>query len=285
MDDPILKLFRDKSQQEVARDYFIHYVMQHELCLSVENSKRYVLIPSWLAKNEPTGSYRQSLQTMTDWYWEKFPALAEDQILTFDSLYLYVPTLLSYLDEARQLWQKLHNNDEPPVYSEDGEFWNDLISILKQRSKHQHLILPYLQWRYGNRTIKSFPQHNLPPNPFTEERFSFNKRRDNNRLAERQQSLPRDRINRGNREDNRRRSTERQEGLTNEMNAEIKSAMTLLQNDDKQKGVTLKPVNSYYRRLQHKVVADLGFDSRSVNRGNNERAVRIARRTKKKRHQ
>lgn len=268
--EPIIRLFQSKSQREVARDYFIYYVMQHELCLSVENSKRYVLVPSWLAKNGQGDSYRQSLQAMTTWYWENFSVLADDQVLTFDSLYLYVPVFLNYLGEAQKLWKKLHAGNELPAYDEKAEFWGNLIAILKQHSKHQHLILPYLQWRYGNRTIKNFPRHNLPPNPFTEERFVFHKRRD--KPSDRRPSPPKD---------SGRRSTE-QRGLTDEMQAEINSAISLLKKDRQQKEVTLKPTNSFYRRLQHKVIAGLGFGSRSLNIGNNERAVRIVRKSKKR---
>lgn len=290
MNNRIIELFRDKSQQEVARDYFIHYVMQHESCLAVENSKRFVLVPSWLALNEQTDSYQQSLQMMTDWYWENFSVLADDRALTFDSLYLYTPIFLAYLDEAQQLWQKLHADTELPAYHEDAEFWRDLVSILKQRSKHQHLIMPYLQWRYGNRTTKNFPQHNLPPNPFTEERF-FKQRRDSyrptdrstDRPTDRQQSSMKSRGNRGN--TSRRSSTDQRDGLTDEMKNEIKSAVALLRDDSNQKEVTLKPTNSYYRRLQHQAVADQGFGSRSVNRGNNERAVRVVRNVRGKKRQ
>ena len=281
MSTQLVALFQDKSRREVARDYFIHYVMQHEVCLEVENKKRFVLVPSWLARNEYTDCYRQSLQKMTDWYWKNFSVLAEDRILTFDSLYLYVPIFLAYLEEVRRLWQELSAGKELPAYREDGEFWGELVAMLKQHSKHQHLILPYLQWRYGDRTIKSFPQHNLPPNPFTEERVSFfNKRRDNYRATDRPTDRRQQPFARGdNREDKRRRPVKQRDGLTDEMNAEIKSAIALLRGDDKQ--VTLKPANSYYRRLQHKVIAELGFNSRSVNKDNNERAVRIVRKTKR----
>lgn len=291
MNNQLLKLFRDKSQQEVTRDYFIHYVMQHESCLAVENSKKYVLVPSWLAMNEQTDSYHQSLQAMTDWYWQNFSIIAEDKALTFDNLYGYVPVFLTYLDEARRLWQEFHTDAELPAYREDAEFWCDLVSILKQRSKHQHLIMPYLQWRYGSRTIKSFPQHNHPPNPFTEERF-FKPRRDsyrptdkatNNRSTDRQRPPMKPR---GNREDHRRRPTSNQrDGLSAEMTAEIKSAVALLQDDSTKKEVTLRPANSYYRRLQHQAVANLGFGSRSINKGNNERAVRVVRNVRGKKRQ
>ena len=65
--------------------------------------------------------------------------------------------------------------------------------------------------------------------------------------------------------------------LTEAMTSEIEAAIALLQDDNKHPGVTLKPANSYYRRLQHKMVANLGFTSISVGDERENRAVKIVR--------
>lgn len=65
--------------------------------------------------------------------------------------------------------------------------------------------------------------------------------------------------------------------LTDAMTSEIRNAVALLQDNDGHSGVTLKPANSYYRRLQHKMVANMGFTSISVGDDRESRAVKIVR--------
>ena len=65
--------------------------------------------------------------------------------------------------------------------------------------------------------------------------------------------------------------------LTAAMTSEIEAAVALMQDDNDHPGVTLKPANSYYRRLQHKMVANLGFTSISVGDERENRAVKIVR--------
>ena len=65
--------------------------------------------------------------------------------------------------------------------------------------------------------------------------------------------------------------------LTDAMTSEIREAVAIMQDDNGHPGVTLKPANSYYRRLQHKMVANLGFTSISVGDDRENRAVKIVR--------
>ena len=61
------------------------------------------------------------------------------------------------------------------------------------------------------------------------------------------------------------------------MASEIEEAAVLMREDGLTQGVTLKPANSYYRRLQHKMVSNLGFTSISVGDGRESLAVKIVR--------
>ena len=65
--------------------------------------------------------------------------------------------------------------------------------------------------------------------------------------------------------------------LTDAMTSEIEQAIEVMQGDNGHPGVTLKPANSYYRRLQHKMVANMGFSSISVGDDRESRAVKIVR--------
>ena len=59
--------------------------------------------------------------------------------------------------------------------------------------------------------------------------------------------------------------------------AEVDDAIATMRANPDKPEITLKPQNSFYRRLQHQKIIDMGFDSNSVGEGP-ERAVRIGRR-------
>ena len=61
------------------------------------------------------------------------------------------------------------------------------------------------------------------------------------------------------------------------MASEIEEAVALMREDGLTQVVTLKPANSYYRRLQHKMVSNLGFTSIAVGDGRESLAVKIVR--------
>ena len=58
--------------------------------------------------------------------------------------------------------------------------------------------------------------------------------------------------------------------------AEVDHAITTLLGGPEQRSVTLKPTNSFYRRLQHQKIVDAGYESNSVGEGP-DRAVQISR--------
>lgn len=58
--------------------------------------------------------------------------------------------------------------------------------------------------------------------------------------------------------------------------AEVNQAIEQLRSNADVGEVTLKPNNSFYRRIQHQAIVDAGFHSQSVGEGP-DRAVKIAR--------
>lgn len=57
---------------------------------------------------------------------------------------------------------------------------------------------------------------------------------------------------------------------------DVNEAIKTLKNDSSQSEMVLKPMNSFYRRLQHQCVVEAGFNSTSVGEGP-DRAVRVSR--------
>jgi hypothetical protein len=70
--------------------------------------------------------------------------------------------------------------------------------------------------------------------------------------------------------------SERSASLERAAMDDLNEALSKLRADPALEGISLKPTNSYYRRLQHKQAVEEGFNSSSVGEGP-ERAVRIAR--------
>lgn len=301
--EQLLKMCVERYDQGISRDYFIYHAFHYEFCINTENSKKFVVTTPWLEQQElHEGNFEAALRTMSDWYAERYSVFTDTQVLTFARFYHFLPVLIAYVHEARTLWEKF-SGVSPPVYDVEKPFWRELLRAVQDKCKHQHLIIPWLQWRYSERVVPSIAVENLPPNPFVERRsFGRRDRRDGGERkrresgarrpaggreaagragragASRGQGKPRERgrgfPRAGGREERGARVVTT---LTAAMTSEIKQAVAMMQDDDAHPGVTLKPANSYYRRLQHKMVANLGFTSISVGEEREQRAVKIVR--------
>lgn len=80
----------------------------------------------------------------------------------------------------------------------------------------------------------------------------------------------------GDRRPRRSRDDEANPKLEAAALAEVEQAIAQLKADANLDEVTLKPANSFYRRIQHQKIVDLGFHSFSVGEGP-DRAVKVAR--------
>jgi hypothetical protein len=65
--------------------------------------------------------------------------------------------------------------------------------------------------------------------------------------------------------------------MTEQATQEVERAIKMLVDDSALDEVTLKPTNSFYRRIQHQHIVDMGYHSFSVGEGP-DRAVKVARR-------
>lgn len=314
--EQFLKACAARYDEEISPDYFIYYAFQYEFCRKAENSRQFVVVKESRAHSDEAArddhreNFPAALRTMCTWYGENYPAFRDAQPLTYARYYYYLPAALSFVHEARALWEKLHDAP-PPVYDAQHDFWRELLAVVRSECQHQHLLVAWLHWRYGTRQAPPVAPENLPPNPFVE-RSTFGARRSGDRREGR--TRPESRARReGTERRARGRGTERmprravaprrddrprEQGriaanrrftgrggsdnraaaeLTAAMTREIETAITVLQGDNNHPGVTLKPANSYYRRLQHKMVANLGFASISVGVDHESRAVKIVR--------
>ena len=340
--EQFLEACAQRYHQAISGDYFIYHAFQYEFCLNAENRKQFVVVDTWLGQqDDSTRDFHAALCTMCDWYGANYSAFRDTQPLTFARCYFYLPVALIFVHEARALWEKLHGTP-PPVYDAQHDFWRELLAVVRDKCQHQHLLLAWLHWRYGERPASTIAAENLPPNPFVERR-TFGARRDgrgrdggarrdgrgrdggtrrdggarregaehraggrgtdrtpprgavtrrDDRPRERgrattsreQPTLHHDRPReRGHAVDSRSPARrERSDSLvvtelTETMTSEIEAAIAIMQGDNAHQGVTLQPANSYYRRLQHKMVSNLGFTSISVGDDRESRAVKIVR--------
>ena len=315
--EQFLKACAARYDEEISQDYFIYHAFQYEFCLKAENRKQFVVVDAWLEKqNHDLADFPAALRTMCAWYEKNCPAFRDTQPLTFARCYFYLPAAISFVHEACALWEKLHSTS-PPAYDTQHDFWRELLAVVQDKCQHQQLLMAWLHWRYGERQAPVIAAENLPPNPFVERRTFGARRGSERRdgrsregagerrergarreggeprtgargtermprrgAASRRNDRPRDRSRAaGNRRAaGRERSDSRIVAeLTEAMTSEIEQAIEVMQGDDGHPGVTLKPANSYYRRLQHKMVANLGFSSISVGNDRESRAVKIVR--------
>lgn len=312
--EQFLKTYAARYDEEISPDYFIYHAFQYESCLNAENGKQFVVVKESRTGSETTAhdggkeNFPAALSTMCAWYGENYPAFRDAQPLTYARYYYYLPVALSFVCEARALWEKLHDSP-PPVYDPQHDFWRELLAVVQSKCQHQHLLQAWLHWRYGARQAPPVAPENLPPNPFIERRtfgtrYGSDRREGRTRpegrarregterrgrergaermprrdVATRRDNRPREQ---GRTADSRRFTGQRHNDssavaeLTAAMTREIEAAISVMQGDNAHPGVTLKPANSYYRRLQHKMVANLGFSSISVGEEHEGKAVKI----------
>lgn len=154
---------------EVSLDYFLYHAMQYEACLGFENSKRYIHTPSWYSDPQVSISDAKFLNALTDWYAKNFPQLQHADKLTHHQFYSFLPPFISYMEEAKQLWQQ-HHGHLPAEFAPSAPFWAELTDCIKKSFSFSHLIIPYLHWRYGESPKTSTPPKYMPPNPFAFEK-------------------------------------------------------------------------------------------------------------------
>lgn len=273
----LLEFHRNKSHREISRDYFLYNALQYESCLGVENSKKFVVTSSWIQRQNKIADFATDLPRMTAWYRQNFPVLKANDPLTFANFYFYLPVIIDYIAEARRLWELTHDKP-PPVYDDKDSFWAGLLTLLQTEISYGHLVIPYLHWRYGEKKAVSIPADQIPPNPFAERRSFSDRRGSGDRKERRSRKEFSERKGRVNRHDIPAHQDVRvTTNLTVEMTNEIQEAVTLMKKNDGHPGVILKPANSYYRRLQHKMVSNMGFTSVSVGTSRENRSVKIVR--------
>ena len=157
------------KDSEVSLDYFLYHAMQYEVCLAVENGKRYLHIPSWYLDPEVAISDANFLEGLTSWYANNFPQLRHPGKLTHCLFYSYLPPFLNYMEEAKQLWQQQHGSP-PAEFAPSAPFWDKLIACMEKSFNFSHLFIPYLHWCYGEPPKASSPLKYMPPNPFAFEK-------------------------------------------------------------------------------------------------------------------
>ncbi len=203
----------------------------------------------------------------------------------------------------------------PAEKAEDRTSWDAIEAAVRRFfSSNSHLFLRFLAWAYGREKVEEFVPGSRPPvgryapplpprngradtRPGRSDRPGSAKGRgdrggkpdrSDHRPRHEKQSRPdrerdRDRGARpsqhGSQVDSRRKPRKNDEEtakLSEKAVAEAAEAISSMQKDTSLAEFTLKPTNSFYRRIQHQYVVDAGYVSNSVGEGA-DRAVQITR--------
>ena len=245
----------------ISEDRFLYSCLEYEEKISQIHLSSKERI-SWPTLTEDDvleeHNFEELLNDMLSWYSENYPILSQDDILTPQLVAKCVPPLVSLLKDTSYLYS-YKSNTPFPLYNfqqeSNHEVWNLFSSvILKIFPKNARLFEKYFHWSHAQEQKTSAVVHN-PYKETTSEEPS--QRRWNPRKNTRGKKP--------NHKKFKYKQRDPQKDKEREILAlaECKSAIEEIKLNADIDQITLKPQNSYIRRLQHSETGAAGLFSLS----------------------
>lgn len=287
-----------KKTNSVKLDYFLYSCFEFEQTVKANphrslGAERWPVLVDYFEGDQEQLSRLDSLKgkltACLDWYLTAFPALSTDTNLNLDNINGVIPGIVFIGLDFKTIVSS-DSTHEALIYNEarpNHELWELIDTVVGERlPSFTRQLLTYLQWAYGEADDKQWDIGSRPP--VGRYAPSFRK----GRLGARKEQTSRGGNSRGNRNGNskgprqgnskgprrhsgNKGSSEQKEKLALQ---DVEKAVTKLKDDSDLYEVRLAPANSFYRRLQHKHVISMGFESTSDGEGT-DRSV-IVRRSK-----
>lgn len=311
----LTEIYKESLGQEVSIDYFLFTCLEEDRTLKSLpsqfqeqiNEKRWPSIKPYFqslafleegaekpsSQDVVEGELANLIKRLCVWYQEKYPLLSGDEVLDYEvhgnTLTQFV--LLCQDFEAlvnAKTGSKPHDRNKPEQNEEELALWQAAEGSLKQCFKrYGEYVLAYLEWIYKRPKKVEYDLASLPPvGRYTiilqkAARLKNQKAENSSRPSEGKRELKATNdVDRGSSKAGFRDTKQGPKGSAPEKEeeaiAEANSAIEKFGNDKDLTEFSLKPRNSYLRRLQHQLIVDAGFESVSVGEGA-ERAVKIKR--------
>jgi len=312
-----IELQRGKN---IPIDYFLYSCLEHERTQRAQYGNdlptggRWPFMVGATSENQPADFASQSLKAlmnrMCGWYAAQYPELVEEIPLDHEVLnHVVAPFMTFTLDLADLVLLKTgtslpsHNADT----EESKAVWADIAYVLKDCFPGYHgYFIRFLKWAFADVEPEEFEPGSRPPvgkNMPNFRAMAQTQHRPTHQQPQHQGGGPRHHQQRDTRSgqgqnyggNNQRGRHQNQNPIQNrhsqkpqqQADAEteklalgaVDDAIAKIQSGEVEE-VFLKPMNSFYRRIQHQYAVDKGFESCSVGDGN-ERGVKVSKPLKK----
>ncbi|MFK7872323.1 MAG: hypothetical protein AB8C84_04015 [Oligoflexales bacterium] len=298
--------------REVPLDYFLYCCLEEERTRKdLESSgdgweRLQGLSKDHTPKEVLKGSLADQVRECAKWYATNAPQLTDHEPLDYERHAAVVPRFVAMIEDLDLLIRARGNGHvpcRPLLGNKPDQMWLMVDEVIDTTFPgYSHLMLEFLQWAFGEESRVEYDPGSLPPvGRYAAMLRARNKKRvpRNHKKPSPQQSggrrhqgsasgVPRRRDEQSpNRNSNPKRSNQshenraprpqqQSENLDAPTMKELERGMDVLKQDTGLEHYTLKPQNSFVRRLQHKKIVSAGFGSASVGTGQT-RSVRIVR--------
>lgn len=286
------------GDEEISWDRFLFSCLEQENVFvsgSIASEKQV----SWPPMDEmpfgekPQEEFLDLAKQMMAWYCETFEALRSPDPLNFEKLNKLIKPLVCLRSDFLSLIKR--TKTAIPAFEESGPkgIWLPLKEIVEEVFlSNSPTVLRYFQWCFAPDKIEFFE----PSSSLDSGRRNFSRGRPASRGGRgKDREFRGGGRSSGNRASNGRPgqrfgggrgkprfnndrggSNNRNRELEGEVAATVSAAIDKIKADDSLNEIVLEPRNSFYRRIQHKLISEAGFESESVGEGN-DRSVKVIR--------
>ena len=276
--------------QEIAPDYFLYTAKEEEDTI-LGTKFAFVKGKSYSESSQEVGdtSLADSVAKICGWYKNHYPQLASDKTLDYQTHGAMIQGfVLLKLDLDKLLKKEFTRIPFRTLEEQNKKTWDTIDQNLNECfPSYSKFMIKYLEWHYQETKRKAYDLKSIPPTGrfigilkrnFGHQAFYSSRDRDHDKSyrGARPQSGGRsyhksDRRPQRNTDDGSTKREDEKKALQ-----EVQEALKKFEKNPSLKVITLKPQNSFIRRVQHKKVAENGFVSNSVGE-DSKRSIQIKR--------
>jgi hypothetical protein len=245
---------------------------------------------------EKLGSITDQINACAKWYGEVFPQIIQEKKIELNNIAAITPAVVFFSLDVKLIFKQAYFNVSPLSYDphnpQKNTQWDMLEKLIRQAFPNFHLqVLSYLRWICTDGEAKQWEIGSRPPvgkyAPKPRRARQGSAPQGGRKSGPGNRGRPQDGRNApqgkspassrgGARGGSRFPGKDQQEHKEKQALHVVENAIKEMQSNKDLSEVQLPPANSFYRRLQHKHIMTMGFNSESIGEGR-DRAVVILR--------
>jgi hypothetical protein len=274
--------FLQQQHSPLSKDYFLFSCLEYERLTKDKNRSG-----SWPGIQSPqSASIGDNVVQLVEWHLKSQPDVATLSLVNHEACTKAVPVVVEVCRDIALLYTARTNEPLPSLTGKDllHEAWKDIFRALRQTLGPVGAYAEdYLRWAYSNPDDEVVEPGSRPPvGRYAPPMLPRDKRGPTKPLRrefEPKGGGPAKKEKERHQSPHPKKQPPKKGGDSKGKEValkEVEQALDRLRGEPSLSEVTLKPNNSFLRRLQHQVAVDAGFNTESTGEGP-DRAVRISR--------